>query len=204
MHMRDLPQRKKMFILSGVLLAMLLGALDANHRRPGHAQHRPRTGRMAMLSWSSRSTRLRPRSPSPSWASCPTCTAVNGSTWAASRCSWRVRRYPGRWRGVAELDLHHPDRLAERDDPADHLPRDTGRGRRMMMANGMAIIGDLFDPRERGRYQGLMGGVFGSPRCSVPLSAAGSPTSLRGATSSTSTSPSACSHWPCSRSPCPA
>jgi EmrB/QacA subfamily drug resistance transporter len=30
-----------------------------------------------------------------------------------------------------------------------------------MMANGMAIIGDLFEARERARYQGLMGAVFG-------------------------------------------
>jgi EmrB/QacA subfamily drug resistance transporter len=36
-----------------------------------------------------------------------------------------------------------------------------GVGGGMMMANGMAIIGDLFEPRERGRYQGLMGAVFG-------------------------------------------
>ena len=36
-----------------------------------------------------------------------------------------------------------------------------GIGGGMMMANGMAIIGDLFEPRERARYQGLMGAVFG-------------------------------------------
>ncbi|TLM78835.1 MAG: MFS transporter, partial [Actinobacteria bacterium] len=36
-----------------------------------------------------------------------------------------------------------------------------GIGGGMMMANGMAIIGDLFEARERARYQGLMGAVFG-------------------------------------------
>ena len=36
-----------------------------------------------------------------------------------------------------------------------------GLGGGMMMANGMAIIGDLFDPRERGKYQGLVGATFG-------------------------------------------
>ena len=36
-----------------------------------------------------------------------------------------------------------------------------GVGGGMMMANAMAIIGDLFEPRERARYQGLTGAVFG-------------------------------------------
>ena len=36
-----------------------------------------------------------------------------------------------------------------------------GVGGGAMMANGMAIIGDLFEARERARYQGLMGAVFG-------------------------------------------
>ncbi|NTW28952.1 MAG: MFS transporter [Coriobacteriia bacterium] len=36
-----------------------------------------------------------------------------------------------------------------------------GIGGGMMMANGMAIIGDMFDSRERGRYQGVMGAAFG-------------------------------------------
>lgn len=35
-----------------------------------------------------------------------------------------------------------------------------GVGGGMMMANGMAVIGDLFEPRERARYQGLMGATF--------------------------------------------
>jgi MFS family permease len=29
-----------------------------------------------------------------------------------------------------------------------------------MMANGMAVVGDLFDPRERGKYQGFTGAIF--------------------------------------------
>ncbi len=36
-----------------------------------------------------------------------------------------------------------------------------GLGGGSMMANAAAIIGDIFPPAERGRYQGLMGGVFG-------------------------------------------
>ncbi len=36
-----------------------------------------------------------------------------------------------------------------------------GLGAGSMMANAMAIVGDLFPPAQRGRYQGLMGAVFG-------------------------------------------
>jgi len=44
-----------------------------------------------------------------------------------------------------------------------------GVGGGMMMANGMAIIGDLFEPRERARYQGLMGAVFGLASVAGPV-----------------------------------
>lgn len=36
-----------------------------------------------------------------------------------------------------------------------------GLGAGSMMANALAIIGDIFPPSERGRYQGIMGAVFG-------------------------------------------
>lgn len=36
-----------------------------------------------------------------------------------------------------------------------------GLGGGMLMANGMAIVGDMFEARERGKYQGLFGAVFG-------------------------------------------
>src|SRR5271169_1144582 len=36
-----------------------------------------------------------------------------------------------------------------------------GIGAGAMMVNAMAVIGDIFTPQERGRYQGFMGGIFG-------------------------------------------
>lgn len=36
-----------------------------------------------------------------------------------------------------------------------------GLGAGMLMANSMAVVGDIFTPAERGRWQGVMGAVFG-------------------------------------------
>jgi MFS family permease len=61
-----------------------------------------------------------------------------------------------------------------------------GIGAGIMMANAFTVIGDLFPPSERGKYQGYMSGV--SSRTASP-----------GTGSSSSTSPSA---WPSSPSSC--
>ena len=44
-----------------------------------------------------------------------------------------------------------------------------GIGGGMIMANAFTIIGDLFSPRERGRWQGLIGAVFGISSVVGPL-----------------------------------
>ncbi len=44
-----------------------------------------------------------------------------------------------------------------------------GIGGGILTANAFTIIGDLFSPRERGRWQGLIGGVFGLASVAGPL-----------------------------------
>src|SRR5436190_23071411 len=44
-----------------------------------------------------------------------------------------------------------------------------GIGGGAMMVNSFAIIGDVFPPAERGKYQGLVGGVFGLSSVAGPL-----------------------------------
>ena len=44
-----------------------------------------------------------------------------------------------------------------------------GIGAGMLMSNAFAVIGDLFTPAERGRWQGIIGGVFGLASVVGPL-----------------------------------
>ena len=162
MHLRDLPQRRKMYILSGVLLAMLLGALDATIVGPAMPTIVAELGGMSLLAWVFTIYSL-------------TSTITIPIVGKLSDLYGRKWFYLG---GIL-LFMAGSALSGASGDPLFNSLFETlsgapnamlqliifrgiqGVGGGMMMANGMAIIGDLFEPRERGRYQGLMGAVFG-------------------------------------------
>jgi len=151
-----------MYILAGVLLAMLLGALDATIVGPALPSIVRELGGMQYLSWvfiiySLTSTIAIPIAGKLSDLYGRKYFYLGGITvfLAGSMLCGTA--------GSAWLDDIF---TAVTGAPHDMLQLIVfrgiqGLGAGTMMANGMAIIGDLFAPRERGRYQGLMGGVFG-------------------------------------------
>lgn len=162
MHMRDLPRGGKFSILAGVLLAMLLGALDATIVGPAMPTIVAELGGMALLSWVFTIYSL-------------TSTITIPIVGKLSDLYGRKWFYLG---GIS-LFLAGSALSGAAGEPwlNSIFTTLTGEPRQMfqlilfrgiqgigggaMMANGMAIIGDLFEARERARYQGLMGAVFG-------------------------------------------
>ena len=162
MYMRDMPQRRKMYILSGVLLAMLLGALDATIVGPAMPTIVKELGGMSLLAWVFTIYSL-------------TSTITIPIVGKLSDLYGRKWFYLGgislfmvgsALSGAAGEPFFSSMYTSLTGAPNAMLQLIIFRGIQgigggMMMANGMAIIGDLFEPRERGRYQGLMGAVFG-------------------------------------------
>jgi len=146
MHLRDLPQKRKMSILAGILLAMLLGALDATIVGPAMPQIVQELGGMQLLAWVFTIYSL-------------TSTIAIPIVGKLSDLYGRKWFYLG---GITLFLVGSALSGAAQSMTWLIVARGVqGLGGGMMMANGMAIIGDLFDPRERGKYQGLMGAVFG-------------------------------------------
>ena len=170
MHLRDLPHRRKMSILSGVLLAMLLGALDATIVGPAMPNIVRDLGGMALLAWVFTIYSL-------------TSTITIPIVGKLSDLYGRKWFYLG---GIS-LFLAGSALSGAAGEPFFNTLFETltgspnamlqliifrgiqGVGGGMMMANGMAIIGDLFEPRQRARYQGLMGAVFGLASVAGPV-----------------------------------
>ena len=162
MHMRDLPQRRKMSILAGVLLAMLLGALDNTIVGPAMPNIVRELGGMAMLSWVFIIYSLTSTITIPIVGK---LSDLYGRKWfyIGGISIFLVGSALSGAAGEPWLNsIFHT--LTGADNAMLQLiifRGIQGIGGGAMMANAMAIIGDLFDARERGRYQGLTGAVFG-------------------------------------------
>ena len=170
MHMRDMPHRRKMYILSGVLLAMLLGALDATIVGPAMPNIVRDLGGMALLAWVFTIYSLTSTITIPIVGK---LSDLYGRKWfylggislflAGSALSGAAGE--PFFNSIFEAMTGAPNAMLQ----LIIFRGIQGVGGGMMMANGMAIIGDLFEPRERARYQGLMGAVFGLASVAGPV-----------------------------------
>lgn len=160
MYLRDLPRRRKMSVFAGVLLALLLGALDQTIVGPAIPQIVPELGGMELLAWIFTVYSLT-------------------STIAVPLVGKLSDLYGRKWFYVGGISLFMfgsalcgaagSDAFNALFEPLGMTPMIQlivargiqGIGGGTMMANGMAIVGDLFDPRERGKYQGFTGATFG-------------------------------------------
>ncbi len=162
MHVRDLPHGRKLSILAGVLLAMLLGALDATIVGPAMPNIVRELGGMSLLSWVFTIYSLTSTITIPIVGK---LSDLYGRKWfylggitlflAGSALSGAAGEP---WLNATFTSLTGaPQQMFQ----LIFFRGIQGIGGGAMMANGMAIIGDLFEARERARYQGLMGAVFG-------------------------------------------
>ena len=162
MQLRELPQGRKLQILGGVLLAMLLGALDATIVGPAMPNIVRELGGMAMLAWVFTSYSLTSTIAIPIVGK---LSDLYGRKWfyLGGIVIFLVGSALSGAAGEPWLNAVFSGVLGDASPMMQLIVFRglQGLGGGMMMANAMAIIGDLFEPRERARYQGLTGAVFG-------------------------------------------
>jgi len=160
MILRELPQRRKMSVFAGVLLALLLGALDQTIVGPAMPQIVRELGGMTQLAWIFTIYSLT-------------------STIAVPLVGKLSDLYGRKWFYIGGISLFMLGSMLcgaagtgafnSIFEPLGVTPMVQliiaraiqGLGGGAMMANGMAVVGDLFEPRERGKYQGYTGAIFG-------------------------------------------
>ena len=144
--LRSLPRRQIVITMAGVLLAMFLGSLDQTI--VGTAMPRIITdlGGFTQYTW-------------------VTTAYIIASTITVPITGKLTDMYGRKWFYVAGLIIFVLGSLlcglSQSMTQIIVFRGLQGMGAGVMMANAFIVIGDLFPPSERGKYQGLMTGVFG-------------------------------------------
>jgi len=143
---RSLPRRQILITLAGVMLAMFLSSLDQTI--VGTAMPRIITdlGGFAHYTW-------------------VTTAYIIASTITIPITGKLTDMYGRKWFYIAGLAIFITGSLlcglSQTMTQIIIFRGLQGMGAGIMMANAFIVIGDLFPPAERGKYQGLMTGVFG-------------------------------------------
>lgn len=147
-------RRSKLVVMSGVMLAMLLGALDQTIVATAMPKVVEELAGLEHLSWVFTSYMLASTVTVPIYGKLSDLYGRRGFYLAGIGIFLIGSMLSGQARTMTQLIVFRGIQ---------------GIGGGAMMVNSLAIVGDLFPPAERGKWQGALGGVYGLASVVGPL-----------------------------------